>query len=110
MDVPDKRNNIDCRGIARIAQKVHEDINDVGGDFGELDGARVDALDEELAIFEVLHVSAQEPLVASLSHAIKAIRGPLEPKDVGVILAILAFPLPIPTDTHSARPWDYPQH
>lgn len=60
--LPDKRNDIDRRRVVRVAQKVHEDIDDVGGDFGEFDGARVNALDEQLAVLEVLPVSALIPL------------------------------------------------
>jgi hypothetical protein len=53
-DFSDESNNIDGAGVVGVAQKLHEDIDDIGGYFGEFDGARVDALNEELTVLEVL--------------------------------------------------------
>lgn len=54
---PDEGNDIDGRRVVGVAQKVHEDVDDIGGDFRELDSTRVDALDQELTVLEVLSVS-----------------------------------------------------
>jgi len=56
-NLPHECNDVDSTGVVRVAQELHEDIDDVGSNFGELDSAGVDALDEELTVFEVLTVS-----------------------------------------------------
>lgn len=43
-DFSDKGDNVDSRRVVGVTEEVHEDVDDVGGDFGETNGARVNAL------------------------------------------------------------------
>jgi hypothetical protein len=54
LDPPDEGYNVHRRRVVGVAEEVHEDVDHVRGDLRELDGARVNALDKELAVLEVL--------------------------------------------------------
>lgn len=51
---PNKGNDIDGGRVVGVSEKVHENMYNARRDLGEFDSARVDALDEELAVFQVL--------------------------------------------------------
>lgn len=51
---PDKGNDVDGRRVVRVPQKVHQNVNDVCRDLGEPDSAGMDALDQELSVFDAL--------------------------------------------------------
>ena len=60
MNEPNEGDHVDSRRVSRVSDELHEDVNDRGGDFRELDGARVDRLDEELTVLEVLKRRGRE--------------------------------------------------
>lgn len=53
-DLAHERDDVDGGRVAGVADELHQDVDDRGGHLGELDGARVDRLDEELSVLEVL--------------------------------------------------------
>lgn len=54
-----KRNDIYGCSIVGVAKEVHEYVHDIGCDFAEIDGTRVNGLNEELSVFDVLRMEAQ---------------------------------------------------
>ncbi len=51
---PNKRYDINGRWVIRVSEEVHENVDDTRSDLGELDSARVNALNEKLTVFEAL--------------------------------------------------------
>ena len=66
---PDKRDHIERRWVVRIAQEVHESMNNRGSDLRESDCAHMDRLDEKLPIFWCL----DEWSIADLTRMIEPI-------------------------------------